>query len=52
MLTEGLNLLNVFREGFSDTIVYSSIQSFIDTSLNNLQKEWRGKVYFEVHTGD
>ena len=33
-------------------MVCSSIQNFIDTSLNDLQKDWRGKIYLKVHTGD
>ena len=35
IVTEGLSLLNVLREGTSKNMVCSSIQNFIDTSLNN-----------------
>ena len=52
IVTEGLSLLNVLREGTSKNMVCSSIQNFIDTSLNDLQKDWRGKIYLKVHTGD
>ena len=52
IVTEGPSLLNVLREGTSENMVCSSIQNFIDTSLNGLQKDWRGKIYLKVHTGD
>ena len=52
IVTEGLSLLNVLREGTSKNMVCSSIQKFIDTSLNDLQKDWIGKIYLKVHTGD
>ena len=52
IVTEGLCLLNVLREGTSENMVCSSIQNFIDTSLNDLQKDWRGKIYLKVLTGD
>ena len=44
IVTEGLSLLNVLREGTSKNMVCSSIQNFIDTSLNDLQKDWTGKI--------
>ena len=52
IVTEGLCLLNVLREGTSENMVCSSIQNFIDTSLNDLQNDWRGKIYLKVHIGD
>ena len=35
IVTEGLSLLNVLREGTSKNMVCRSIQKFIDTSLND-----------------
>ena len=52
IVIEGLSLLNVLREGTSKNMVCSSIQNFIYTSLNDLQKDWRGKISLKVHTGD
>ena len=52
IVTEGLSLLNILREGTSQNMVCNSIQNFIDTSLNDLQKDWRGKIHLKVHTED